>query len=201
MFDRNNIYASISRGRRPGAVSVLPAETTYLQPEIIWSYETGIKGNVVNGKHNCDFTMFYYDWNHFQTTSLKTIEGSLTPKSQADDAGKVHSFGIETGLRYRFLYQLSAFANYAYINGKFNNKDEDGNPELLSQDGYGLFHYTARVGFKLDKKAYCEISTYGKNAFDKKYIIDAGNRGNTIGMPTFVGGSPSQLGVQIKVGF
>lgn len=252
MFDRNNIYASISRGRRPGVVSVLPSEITYLQPEIIWNYETGIKGNVMGGRLNYDFTMFYYDWNHFQTTSLKTIEGSLTPQYQANDAGKAHSFGIETGLRYRFLPQLSAFANYAFIDGKFNEKDEDGNPqeyagnrfrltpkhtfsvgvdatiplrtgqtiflrpaysyksqvyfednntESLSQDGYGLFNYTAGVGFKLDKKAYCEISTYGKNAFDKKYIIDAGNSGNTIGMPTFVGGSPSQFGVQIKVGF
>lgn len=251
MFDRNNIYASVSRGRRPGVVSILPSETTYLQPEIIWSYETGIKGNVLQGKLNYDFTMFYYDWNHFQTTSLKTIEGSLTPQYQADDAGKAHSFGIETGLKYRFLPQLSAFANYAYIDGKFNEKDEDGNPqeyagnrfrltpkhtfsvgidanipmkggktiffrpaysykskvyfeddntELLSQKGYGLFNYTAGIGFKMNKM-YCEVSTYGKNAFDKKYIIDAGNSGNTIGMPTFVGGSPSQYGVQIKVGF
>ncbi|MFT4221528.1 TonB-dependent receptor [Dysgonomonas sp.] len=252
MFSRNNIYASVSRGRRPGVVSILPSQTTYLQPEIIWSYETGIKGNVLKGSLNYDFTMFYYDWNHFQTTSLKTIEGSLTPQYQADDAGKAHSFGIETGLRYRFFPQLSAFANYAYIDGKFNEKDEDGNPqeyagnrfrltpkhtfsvgvdatiplrtgqtiffrpaysyksqvyfedenaELLSQDGYGLFNYTAGVGFKLNKEAYCEISTYGKNALDKKYIIDAGNSGNTIGMPTFIGGSPSQFGVQIKVGF
>lgn len=251
MFSRNNIYASVSRGRRPGVVSILPSETTFLQPEIIWSYETGIKGNVMNGSLNYDFTMFYYDWNHFQTTSLKTIEGSLTPHYQADDAGKAHSFGIETGLRYRLTPQVSAFANYAYIDGKFNEKDENGNPqeyagnrfrltpkhtfsigvdaniplktgqviflrpsysyksqvyfeddntELLSQSGYGLFNYTAGVGFKMNKM-YCELSTYGKNAFDKKYIIDAGNSGNTIGMPTFIGGSPSQFGVQIKVGF
>ncbi len=252
MFSRNNIYASVSRGRRPGVVSVLPSETTYLQPEIIWSYETGIKGNVMNGKLNYDFTMFYYDWNHFQTTSLKTIEGSLTPQYQADDAGKAHSFGIETGLRYHFIPQLSAFVNYAYINGEFNDKDEagneqeyagnrfrltpkhtfsigadanirlkkgqliflrpaysyksqvyfeDDNTELLSQDGYGLFNYTAGIGFKMNNKMYCEISTYGKNALDKKYIIDAGNSGNTIGMPTFIGGNPSQFGMQVKLRF
>lgn len=251
MFKRNNIYASISRGRRPGVVSVLPSQTTFLQPEIIWSYEAGIKGNVVDSRLNYDFTMFYYDWNHFQTTSLKTIEGSLTPQYQANDAGKAHSLGIETGLRYVFLPQLNAFVNYAYIDGKFNETDENGNPQeyagnrfrltpkhtfslgidasiplkggqtifirpsysykskvyfeddnsdLLSQKGYGLFNYTAGIGFKASK-VYCEVSTYGKNAFDEKYIIDAGNSGNTIGMPTFIGGSPSQFGVQVKVGF
>lgn len=251
MFKRNNIYAGISRGRRPGVVSILPEKTTFLKPEIIWNYETGIKGNIAGSKLNYDFTIFYYDWNHFQTTSLQTIEGSLTPQYQANDAGKAHSLGIETGLRYAFLPQLSAFANYAYIDGKFNSEDEDGKPqeyagnrfrltpkqtfsigldatiplkggqviflrpsysyksqvyfedentELLSQDGYGLFNYTAGIGFKA-KKMYCEVSTYGKNTFDKEYIIDAGNSGNTIGMPTFIGGSPSQFGVQVKVGF
>lgn len=252
MFKRNNIYASVSRGRRPGVVSVLPSETTYLKPEIIWSYETGIKGNVMNGKFNYDFAMFYYDWNHFQTNSLKVVEGSLTPQYRASDAGKAHSFGIETGVRYRFIPQLSAFANYAYIDGKFDDEDEDGNAqeyagnrfrltpkhtfsvgfdanvplkggrtifvrpsysykskvyfedsntELLSQKGYGLFNFTAGIGFKLSEKMYCEVSAYGKNALDKKYIIDAGNSGNTIGMPTFIGGSPSQFGAHIKVGF
>lgn len=101
----------------------------------------------MNGRLNYDFTMFYYDWNHFQTTSLKTIEGSLTPQYQADDAGKAHSFGIETGLRYRFLYQLSAFANYAYINGKFNNKDEDGNPQEYAGNHFRLTpEHTFSVG-------------------------------------------------------
>lgn len=251
MFKRNNIYASVSRGRRPGVVHILPEKTTYLKPEIIWSYEGGIKGNVLKGRLNYDFTAYYYDWNHFQTTSLTTVEGSLTPQYVANDAGKAHSFGIETGLRYRLLPQLNIFGNYAYIDGKFADEDEDGNPqeyagnrfrltpehtfslgldatiplkggqtifirpsyshkskvyfedentELLSQEGYGLLGYNAGIGFKT-RKIYCEISTYGKNVLDEKYVIDAGNSGNTIGMPTFVGGSPSQFGVQVKVGF
>ncbi|MDD2438489.1 MAG: TonB-dependent receptor [Massilibacteroides sp.] len=252
MFDRNNIYASVSRGRRPGVVYVLPAKTTYLQPEIIWSYEAGIKGNILNSRLNYDLTAYYYDWNHFQTTSLTTVEGSLTPQYLSNDAGKAHSFGIETGLRYRLLPQLSIFSNYAYIDGEFADKDEDGNPqeyagnrfrltpkhtfsagidatialkgkqtiflrpsysykskvyfeddntELLSQEGYGIFNYTAGIGFKMNKNLYGEISTYGKNVLNKKFIIDAGNSGNTIGMPTFIGGSPSQFGVQFKIGF
>jgi len=43
MVKRNNFYASVSRGRRPGVISILPSKTTYLQPEIIWSYEAGVK--------------------------------------------------------------------------------------------------------------------------------------------------------------
>lgn len=42
---------------------------------------------------------------------------------------------------------------------------------------------------------------FGKNIFDEKYIIDAGNSGRNIGLPTFIGGTRSVIGVQAKIGF
>lgn len=251
MIKRNNIYASVSKGRRPGVISILPAKTTYLQPEIIWSYEVGAKGQLFNSRLNYDLAAYYYDWNHFQTTSLQPVDGTIGSQYVATDAGKANSFGIETGLRYIFSNHFSAFGNYAYIDGKFNDKDENGkeqeyagnrfrltpshtfslgvdasmplrkrkelffrpafsykskvyfeddNTELLSQPGYGLLNYTAGIRIPV-KIFYVEVSTYGKNVLDKQFIIDAGNTGNSIGMPTFIGGSRSQFGVQVKVGF
>jgi outer membrane receptor protein involved in Fe transport len=251
MFKRNNFYVSVSRGRRPGVISILPSKTTYLEPEIIWSYEAGLKGQIADSKLNYDIAAYYYDWSHFQTTSLQPVEGTIGTQFVATDAGKAHSMGLETGLKYIFSNALNVFVNYAYIDGKFNDKDENGdeqeyagntfrltpkhsfsvgidatfalakgkeifirpaysykskvffeddNTDLLSQDGYGLLNYTAGIRIPAHK-LYYEISTYAKNALDQKYIIDAGNTGNTIGMPTFIGGSRSQFGVQLKVGF
>jgi len=77
---------------------------------------------------------------------------------------------------------------------------EDNNTDLLSQDGYGLLNYTVGINIPLNMY-YLELSAYGKNVLDEKFIIDAGNTGNTIGMPTFIGGSRSQFGIQCKVGF
>ncbi len=51
------------------------------------------------------------------------------------------------------------------------------------------------------KKVYYEIGMFGKNIFDEKYIIDAGNSGRNIGLPTFIGGTRSVIGVQAKIGF
>lgn len=251
MVKRNNFYASVSRGRRPGVISILPSKTTYLQPEIIWSYEAGVKGQVFNGKLNYDIAAYYYDWSHFQTTSLQPVEGTIGSQFVATDAGKAHSFGVETGLRYIFNNVLNVFGNYALIDGKFSDKDENGdeqeyagnrfrltpkhsysfgidasiplkkgkeifirpaysykskvyfednNTDLLSQDGYGLLNYTVGINIPLNKYSL-ELSAYGKNVLDEKFIIDAGNTGNTIGMPTFIGGSRSQFGIQCKVGF
>jgi outer membrane receptor protein involved in Fe transport len=254
MIGRNNLYASVSRGRRPGVVFVLPEGTTFLKPEIIWSYEAGVKGVLLNGRLNYDLAAFYYDWSHFQSSSLRLQEGALVAEYQPDDAGKAHSFGVEAGLRYALLPSLNLFGTYAYIDGKFNKRDEkgneqeyagnrfrltpkhsfslgldfsyglrngqtlylrpsyaykskvyfeDNNDERLTQGGYGLLNCTAGFRFKpsKDRKTYVEISGYGKNIWNEKYIIDAGNSGNAIGFPTFIAGNPAVFGGQIRIGF
>lgn len=50
-------------------------------------------------------------------------------------------------------------------------------------------------------KVYYEIGVFGKNIFDQKYIVDAGNSGRNIGFPTFIGGARSVIGVPAKIGF
>ncbi len=49
-FNNNSVFASVSRGRRPGVIDIGTAaadSTVYLQPEIIWNYELGMKGLVL----------------------------------------------------------------------------------------------------------------------------------------------------------
>lgn len=91
-----------------------------------------------------------------------------------------------------------------YIRPSYSYKSqvyfEDNNREDLSQEGYGIANFTTGYRFN-PKNVYYEIGVFGKNAFNKKYIIDAGNSGDNIGMPTYVAGFPSVLGVQLKVGF
>ncbi len=252
MFDdkRNNIYASVSRGRRPGVIMITPVDTTLLKPEIVVSYEAGIKGRSADRKFGYDFTTYYYDWSNFQSNSYELLNGNLVYISR--DAGKAHSFGIETSLNYNIFGRSSVFVNGAYIDGKFNKKDENGNEqelagntfrltskytfsagldlnfpysqknnfyirpsyayksklyfentnrEDLSQEGYGLAHIN--IGTRIYKKgsSHYEISAFGKNIFDTKYLIDAGNTGDAIGMPSYVGGTRATFGIQIKAGF
>ena len=253
MYKNNNLYASVSKGRRPGVISYNnnPNQISNLKPEIIVSYEAGIKGSILNRSLLYDLSIYYYDWNHFQTTRLADNETSLSQIYQADDAGRAHSFGIEAGLRYNFTRNLSVFSNYSYIDGKFNEKDNDGheqeyagnrfrltpkhsfaigmdltlplksdkqifvrpsysykskvyfeddnNPDL-AQKGYGLANFVAGIHIP-SKNMYYEVSAYGKNVFNTKYTVDAGNTGYLIGFPTFVAGSPSVFGIQIKLGF
>lgn len=112
MFDRNNVYFNISRGRRPGVIAFnnAPEKITKLKPEIIWSYELGIKGNIQN-KLFYDFCGYYYDWYNFQSSTMET-QGT-TKIEVATDAGRARSYGIEASLRYAFCRYFNVFGNIA----------------------------------------------------------------------------------------
>lgn len=137
MFGRNNVYASISRGRRPGVISFSndPSRIVRLKPEIIVSYEAGIKGYVLKNRLAYDFSVFYYDWSHFQSSRLVNNDNG-TKQYEASDAGKAHSLGLEAGLRYSLTPHIHIFGNYAYIDGKFN--DRDGNEQELAGNRFRL---------------------------------------------------------------
>ncbi len=78
--------------------------------------------------------VYYYDWNHFQSSQLN----EETLKYVSTDAGKAHSFGVEAGLQYCLPQGSSVFANYGYINGKFNDKDEDGKEQEYAGNTFRL---------------------------------------------------------------
>ena len=45
------------------------------------------------------------------------------------------------------------------------------------------------------------LEAFIENAFDKEYIMDAGNTGDSLGMPTFIAGAPRFYGVSASVRF
>jgi len=74
-------------------------------------------------------------------------------------------------------------------------------PDLIQdefQDGYALV--SARVGYGLSGGRY-RAELFIENAFDKKYIKDAGNSGDALGLPTFIAGEPRTYGLQLTAKF
>lgn len=74
-------------------------------------------------------------------------------------------------------------------------------PDLVQdefQDGYALV--SARLGYGLAGGRY-RAEVFIENAFDKKYIKDAGNSGDALGLPTFIAGEPRTYGLQLTAKF
>ena len=149
MIGRNNIYLSASRGRRPGVLYFNndPKDFETLKPEIIYSYEVGVKGNVLDGRLNYDLCAYYYDWYNYQTS----VFNQTTSKYQYDDAGRAHSFGVEASLAYAPCRYLTIFGNWAFTNGQFNELDDKGNKQKYAGNRFRLTPKNSfAVGFDLN---------------------------------------------------
>ena len=66
------------------------------------------------------------------------------------------------------------------------------------QDGFALV--SARVGYNFRGNQF-RIEGFVENIFDKDYIKDAGNTGDSLGMATFIPGEPRTYGVQLTARF
>lgn len=66
------------------------------------------------------------------------------------------------------------------------------------QRGYGLFN--ARLGLNINDGPW-SLSVVGENLFDEKFIVDAGNTGDSFGMPTFISGSRRTVKFEVSARF
>ena len=238
------LYGSWSKGRRPNVVQINADTTEYLRAEIVNNYEIGIKNLLFDNRLQFNVSSFIYDYRNFQTSSADINGGSLY---RVMDSGKATGKGIEAELNFAATKSLTFFANYAFMDARFNDKNSDGKVQALAgntfrltpkQSGSAGFSYqfglrksgvltinlnaTYKSGFFFDDQntpglcqgEYVLLNTtllytskngrYGfrlnmSNITNKHFLIDAGNTGQTFGIPTFVPGAPRFFGAQLFV--
>ncbi len=167
MIGRNNIYASVSRGRRPGVLYFNndPDDFETLSPEIIYSYEAGVKGSVMQDRLTYDFCAYYYDWYNYQTS----VFNQTTSKYEYDDAGRAHSFGLEASLSYSPCRYLNIFGNWSYIEGRFNDTDDNGVKQEYAGNRFRLTPKNSfALGFDLNVPTSKSASVYFRPTYSWK---------------------------------
>jgi len=110
--DNTLVYATISKGFKSGGVigdiTFSNEELTPFNPEIVYSYEAGVKSDL-SDSIRFNASAFYYDYNDIQTF----VEGSLGPVlGNADDA-KV--YGADFELAWRPVEALSINAGLGLL--------------------------------------------------------------------------------------
>jgi len=128
-------YASWSKGRRPNVVEVSSIDTTYLKAEFVYNYEVGFKSLLMNNRLQFNVSGFVYDYRHFQTVTNTLGTGGLYKTS---DAGEATGKGLETEFQFAATKDLTVFANYAYLDATFDDKDADGNVQQLAGNTFRL---------------------------------------------------------------
>ena len=237
-----NVYANYARGRRSPVVDANAGGVNVTKPEIVDSYDLGIKYQSANFLFSG--AIFTYEYSDYQ----QSFTDAETLQSITVTVGDSTMSGIEGMATYNYSETLTLTASLGFLDAEFADNTADGSefqyggnkfrlaPEVsgaininkvfnmdsfdidvnwltsfqsevffessnypgLSQDTYSLTDVSVKLLQDNSKFAY---ELYVNNLFDKEFLIDAGNTGGGLGIPTFVRGMPRFAGVRVYYEF
>ena len=237
-----NVYANYARGRRSPVVDANAGGVNVTKPEIVDSYDLGIKYQSANFLFSG--AIFTYEYSDYQ----QSFTDAETLQSITVTVGDSTMSGIEGMATYNYSETLTLTASLGFLEAEFADNTADGSefqyggnkfrlaPEVsgaininkvfnmdsfdidvnwltsfqsevffessnypgLSQDTYSLTDVSVKLLQDNSKFAY---EFYVNNLFDKEFLIDAGNTGGGLGIPTFVRGMPRIAGVRVYYEF
>lgn len=110
----NNIYATVSKGYKPGGLNTVAGAPTNFKSESIWNSEVGLKGVTADRKLRYDVSAFFLDWTDQQVLQLLT--GTI---SYTSNAGHTRIYGAEAALSYSVTSRFTVDASVSYLNARF----------------------------------------------------------------------------------
>jgi outer membrane receptor protein involved in Fe transport len=147
--ENTNLFGTISKGRRSEVVDVSSqsdgeggavADITFVPAEIIWNYETGVKGQTPDRKVTYSASVYYQDYSDFQVTQQDEAGNFFVA-----NAGSATNIGVEAEVRALLGDNFDVFANFAYIDAEIDDDNENGN---LAGNRFRLQpEWTASTGF------------------------------------------------------
>jgi len=146
--ERSNIYAGYSKGHRPNVLQY-DAKGKYevIDPEMLHSFDVGYK--IVNQCFMFDASLYYQLYRNFQSWKWEGMD------YLQESIDKATSYGAEFSARYLLNSYLNVFGNYAYAYTAFDDKDNNGNPQLNAGN---TFRLTPRHSFLFGFNAGFDVS-------------------------------------------
>jgi outer membrane receptor protein involved in Fe transport len=145
------------------------------------------------------FATYAYDHGRFSEGARKGNQFRLAP-DHAASAGFTYKHPVGPGkvdFTPSVTYQSKTF--FDDDNDKPSLQTQNLIPDLIQdefQNGYALVD--ARLGYEPASGVW-RIEGFVSNVFNKKYIRDAGNTGDALGLPTFIAGEPRFYGISLTV--
>ncbi|MCF2858924.1 TonB-dependent receptor [Pseudoalteromonas sp. SMS1] len=181
------IYTSVNRGYKSGGINAvalasadnnatLPAN---FDPEYIWNYEFGVKGQSEDRRHTLQVTAFYMDREDMQLNQGLQLSGSEFT-SFIGNAAKGTNYGIEIDGRSQLTDAVSFNYALGYLETKIKDyaikgEDEQGNDILVSLDGREQaqapkYQYSASLQYDFSEALSVQVGVEGK---DDYYLSDS----------------------------
>src|SRR5690606_17170072 len=113
--DTKFAYASASRGFKSGGFNIGSYQNTPFNPEKIWSYEVGLKSDLLDRRLRFNLAAFYYDYTDLQ---VQDVEGNNTIVRNAATAG-ITGVELESTALITPAFQLDF--NATYLDSEFKD--------------------------------------------------------------------------------
>ncbi|WP_321491462.1 TonB-dependent receptor [uncultured Desulfobacter sp.] len=154
-------YATVARSSRLGYLqfsNTLYGQDPGLDPQDIWSYESGLKTQWFDHRLMANLAVFYIDYKNLQ---IDTSTGSAI---LSGNAPKAEVKGVELEIRARPLPRLSLFAAASYLDSEFTDYGNAVNP-LYTSSSSGVSGTISTTGNRLP------FTPKFKFCFGTQYII------------------------------
>ena len=116
---RVNSLADVTR-EQDGVTVVVP----YFQPETVWTYEVGAKGNFLGGRVQLSADVFYSDYKDFQARVGGGTTGVTGGSFPVVNAGKLRIWGIEAEMTVRPTRDWTIRQSFGYLDAKYLEFDD-----------------------------------------------------------------------------
>ncbi|MDR1373029.1 MAG: TonB-dependent receptor [Dysgonamonadaceae bacterium] len=152
------LYASVAKGYKTGGfnTSFLRDEDRSFKPEHSWNYETGFKGDFLDGLLQIDACLFYIDWRNQQIYQpLPVISGQRYIGGQMlTNAGHSSSKGLEVSLQIKPARSLNIRADWGYTRAVFKEYQRNDTTNYAGNAVPFAPRHTVSAGFDYTLKTF-----------------------------------------------
>ena len=129
--ERSNVYVGYSRGRKPNVLQYdAKGEYDVMKAEKLHSFDIGYR--LVSFSLMLDATLYLQRYRDFQSWKWEGMD------YLQEGIDKALSYGVELSARYLLNSYLNVFGNYAYAYTLFDDRDNDGRPQLQAGNSFRL---------------------------------------------------------------
>lgn len=123
--DNVTFYGTVSKGYKSGGVqeAPIPEFQTY-DPETLWNYEVGVKGDFMDNRLRVNAALFYMDWEDLQVAfqeNYRDENGDFQLFGGVNNAEKATSKGAELMATALLTENLIVNLNLGYLDAKFDD--------------------------------------------------------------------------------
>jgi iron complex outermembrane recepter protein len=163
-------YVSIDAGQ---------AQTYGLEAQLIWTVMKGVHVFGAYAYTHGRFGAGLYDGNHFRLTPDHTVS-----------LGGAYRFPVLGGtVEVLPRYQWKSKYYFNEDNGKLSEQNYILNEIITNQYQNAFGKLDLRIGYSLPNQPW-KLEVYSTNLTNQKFLKDAGNVGQSIGLPTYIPGEP-----------